>query len=423
MADLEVLSTNNLLPAAVELDPPLDNADAQEYYEALEGMLVQISEPVIAVGPTSRYGETALVRPDWGVERILKGDPTGLIIFIDDGAADTHLDSSSLAFPLKTGDTLLRAEGPLAFTYDNYKIEPISLPEISPVARPLPELEPAAAREFSVATFNVENLFDSSDPHPSDLPLPTRGQYDLDLSKTASAIKAMGAPTIVGLQEVENIGILEKLVLQDSIVGYGYQPFLVEGTDSRGIDVAFLVRADQASVEGATAFAAPEGLTSRPPLVITTTIHLVGSDQTVYLLNNHFTSMSGGEVPTEPRRKAQAAWNVTLVQRILERDPEAHVIVMGDLNSFYESPPLDVLRGAGLRHAYEFVEPDRPYTYLYQGVSETLDHILMTPALYEGLVRVSVLHVGADYPPPSPDDPSPQAASDHDALVVIFSLE
>ncbi|NIV34329.1 MAG: hypothetical protein GWN58_34185, partial [Anaerolineae bacterium] len=108
---------------------------------------------------------------------------------------------------------------------------------------------------------------------------------------------------------------------------------------------------------------------------------------------------------------------------LLEQDPEAHVIVMGDLNSFYESPPIDLLREAGLRHAYEFVESDRLYTYLYQGVSETLDHILMTPALYEGLVRVSVLHVGADYPPPVPGDPSAQAMSDHDALVVIFSLK
>jgi predicted extracellular nuclease len=423
IADVEVLSSGNLLPTAVELDPPLERADAQEYYEALEGMLAQLSDPVVAVAPTSKYGEVVLVRPEWGIERIMKGDPTGMMIFVDDGASDTHFDLSSLAFPLKTGDVLMSAEGPLAFTYDNFKIEPISLPVISPVERPLPELEPTGAGEFSIATFNVENLFDSSDPHPSDLPLPSRSQYELDLTKTANAIVAMGAPTIVGLQEVENIGILERLVEQDAIASYGYQPFLKEGTDSRGIDVAYLVRADQATVEGATAFTAPDGLTSRPPLVITATIHLEGGDQTVYVLNNHFTSMSGGEKPTEPRRKAQAAWNVTLVQRILQQDSQAHVIVLGDLNSFYDSPPLDVLREAGMLHVYEFVEPDRPYTYIFQGESETLDHILVTPSLYAGLAHVAVLHVGADYPPPIPDDPSARRVSDHDALVVIFALE
>ncbi len=423
LGHIELLSSDNLLPAAVELHPPQDRSEATVYYEAIEGMLVQVSEPVVAIGPTSKYGETPLVRSEWGIDRVMKGDPTGMIIFVDDGGESTHYDMSTLAFPLKTGDTLLWAEGPLAFTYDNYKIEPISLPLIDATEQPLPALEPAGANEFSVASFNVENLFDSSDPHPSDPPQPSRSQYQLDLQKTASAIEAMGAPTMVGLQEVENIGILESLVEIDSIAGYGYQPFLIEGTDSRGIDVGYLVRSDRATVEGATAFAAPDGLTSRPPLVITTTVSLQSGEQTVYLLNNHFTSMSGGELPTEPRRKAQAEWNVTLVQRILDQDPQAHVIVMGDLNSFYKSPPLDLLREAGLRHVYEFVEPDRPYTYIYQGESETLDHILVTAGLYQVLTRVSVLHIGADYPPPIPDDPSARAVSDHDALVVTFSLE
>jgi predicted extracellular nuclease len=423
LANIELLSSNNLLPAAVELDPPQDKAEADLYYETLEGMLVQISEPVVAVGPTSKYGETPLVRTKWGIERVMKGEPTGMIIFVDDGGASTHYDISSLAFPLKTGDKLLWAEGPLAFTYDCFKIEPISLPTIEAVERSVPSLEPASPGEFRVASFNVENLFDSRDPHPSDPPIRSRSEYELDLQKTASAIEAMGAPTIVGLQEVENIGILERLVEIDTIAEYDYQPILVEGTDSRGIDVAYLVRADQATVEGAAAFAAPDGLTSRPPLVITATVHLEGGDQTVYAINNHFTSMSGGELPTEPRRKAQAAWNVTLVQHILEQDPQAQIIVMGDLNSFYESSPLDILREAGLRHIYEFVEPERPYTYIYLGESETLDHMVLTPNLYQELADVTVLHIGADYPPPIPDDTSARAVSDHDALVATFSLE
>lgn len=44
-------------------------------------------------------------------------------------------------------------------------------------------------------------------------------------------------------------------------------------------------------------------------------------------------------------------------------------------------------------------------------------------ASVERLLRVEVLHIGADYPPPIPDDPSAQSVSDHDALVVVFSLE
>ena len=146
-------------------------------------------------------------------------------------------------------------------------------------------------------------------------------------------------------------------------------------------------------------------------------------DATVYVLNNHFTSMSGGEKPTEPRRTAQAAWNVALVEEILAREPDAHVVVLGDLNSFYNSPPLDELRGAGLRHAYELTGPAIPYSYIFQGDSETLDHILMTSSLYDRVSRVEVLHVNADYPPPIPEDPSARRSSDHDPLVVIVSFE
>ena len=132
--------------------------------------------------------------------------------------------------------------------------------------------------------------------------------------------------------------------------------------------------------------------------------------------------MSAGEKPTEPRRKAQAAWNVHLVEQILVRDPEAQVVVLGDLNSFYDSPPLDVLRQGGLRHVYKFIEPERPYSYIFQGVSETLDHILLTPGLYERLARVEALHINADFPPPLPDDPSPEHMSDHDPIMVVLAF-
>ncbi len=43
---------------------------------------------------------------------------------------------------------------------------------------------------------------------------------------------------MLGLQEVENIAILEDLSRCRSFVaGYGYEPVLIEGFDSRGIDV------------------------------------------------------------------------------------------------------------------------------------------------------------------------------------------
>ena len=76
----------------------------------------------------------------------------------------------------------------------------------------------------------------------------------------------------------------------------------------------------------------------------------------------------------------------------------------------------------GLKHVYEYVSPDLPYTYIYQGESETLDHILVTPSLYAHTQHVHVLHTTADYPPQEPEDTSPLRVSDHDPLVVVFTV-
>jgi predicted extracellular nuclease len=422
IAALTVLSSNNPRPAAVELDPPRDATQAMTYYEALEGMLVQVSQPAVVVAPTTKYGETALVSAHWGIDKVMRGDPTGLLIFLDDGSSMTHYSLETLPYALRRGDTVTQVMGPLAFTYENYKIEPISGPGVEPSDRTLPTLPSLEPNTISIATFNVENLFDFQEPHPSDPPLPSLAEYKHKLSKTAEAIRAMGAPAVIGVQEVENIDVLEDLVEQDAILEFDYQPFLVEGTDSRGIDVAYLVRGDQATVENAVALPAPEGLTSRPPLLITVTLQLADAP-TLYLLNNHFTSMSGGEKPTESRRNAQALWNLTMVERILASEPDAYVVVMGDLNSFYDSLPLDSLRDGGLEHIYQLVEPDIPYTYIYEGECENLDHILVTPSLYEHLVGVEAFHINADYPLPAADDASPMRVSDHDPLIAFFQFE
>ena len=353
---------------------------------------------------------------------------------MDDGSAETHLDGSTLPYVVKTGDQVGGLLGPLAFTYDNYKIQPIITPTLvtaeaplsAPLSAPLPALEPAGPDELSIATFNAENFFDMVLPHPADPPRPTPDAYRMKLSRVADIVVAMGAPTIVGFQEVENVGVLEDLAATDALAGFGYVPVLIEGLDSRGIDVGYLVRGDRATLEGFSAHPAPEGLTSRPPLLITATVHLASGDRTVYVLNNHFTSMSGGERATEAQRAAQAAWNVTLVQQVagfpVAEHPEAGVVVLGDLNSFYRSPPIDTLREGGLRHVYGLVEPDIPYTYVYQGESETLDHILVTPSLYGRLARVEALHVNADFPLAMPDDAAALKTSDHDPLVAVFAF-
>ena len=419
-ADLEVVRHGLPLPTPVPFDPPRDEAAAQLYDEAREGMLVQLGEAARVVGPTTKYGETALVAETHGLDLVRRGEPTGEIVFLDDGSFAAYTTREELPYFAEVGDLVLAASGPLAFTYGHYKIEPTEPPRIVHEDRPLPQLEGAGTNEISLATFNAENFFDFKPPNPSSPPMPTVREYHRKLKKVADAIVRMGAPTILGLEEIENLDVLEDLAAEPALADYDYHPVLIEGTDSRGIDVGFLVRGDVAEIEGASAHPAPGGLTSRPPLLITVTVHLDEGDERLYAIVNHFTSMGGGVEATEPRRVAQAAWNLELVERLQAAHPDAMIAVMGDLNAYYDAPTLDTLREGGLLHVYEAVEGDRPFTYIYQGEAETLDHILVTPPLFEHLVRVEALHIDAPFTLPPEEDETARRTSDHDPLVAIF---
>ncbi len=422
LRNLEVLAHDQPLPDPVPLDPPADNDASAAYYESLEGMLVRADGPFVVVAPTNRYGETVMVPPQYADHPHLYRDAdTGFRIMVDDGTNASYADQSEMPYAAATGDQMANLYGPLAFTYGQYKIEPLTPPVVTTTEHPLPSLPPLGADEFAIMTWNVENLFDAQPPNPSNPPMPLPSEYRTDIAKVANTILAAGAPTIVGLQEVENIGVLEDIAAHESLAAYDYQPILIEGHDSRGIDVGYLVRGDQAEVLDVQQFDAPEGLTSRPPLLIKVRVHTTGGEVTLYVINNHFTSMAGGEAATEPRRAAQAAWNVTILQQITAQEPDALVAIIGDLNSYYDSRPLDVLREAGLRHVMEGRPLEERYTFIYQGVTQELDHILVTPSLMALLRRAQTLRTNTDYPLPLPDDTSPRHKSDHDPLIAVFA--
>jgi len=433
-----VTATGLEMPEPVELDPPVEAEAARAYYEPLEGMLVSVTEPAVAVAPTSKYGEYVLVRPEHGLRRVLHGQETGLLIMVDDGAAVQHDDRTTLPYVIRSGDGVGHLVGPLAFTFGNYKIEPLGPPATIPVVEgPLPQLQEPGPDQFSVATFNVENFFDHRAPHlPSDPPRPTRSEYERKRDQIVRTIVALGAPTIVGLQEVENVGVLEDVAVQPALAGYGYQAALIEGPSSRDIDVGFLVRGDRATLEGIGQYQTPESLFDRPPLMITVTLHTAlrqaqgiasAGDVTVYAIVNHFISKAGGEALTEPRRVREAEWNGHLVDGILAADPDGYVVVLGDLNDYYDSAPLRALTqgdtpGGRLVNVADALPPEERYSYIFEGVSQLLDHVLVTPALAARQARVDVLHINADYPPPDPADPSPRHSSDHDPLVAVFEV-
>ena len=141
----------------------------------------------------------------------------------------------------------------------------------------MPQPSAAAKGDVTVMSFNVQNLFDNTDDLGKDdkayLPLAAKQNeahiaacneievaswraecLHLDWSDEALEFKlgvvagtirqvnnGQGAD-VIALQEVENINVLERL-RTDYLEDLGYLPaILIEGTDTRGIDVAFLSR-------------------------------------------------------------------------------------------------------------------------------------------------------------------------------------
>lgn len=87
------------------------------------------------------------------------------------------------------------------------------------------------------------------------------------------------------------------------------------------------------------------------------------------------------------------------------------------------SPPIDVLRESGMLHVFDRLEPDERYTYIYQGIAEVLDHILVNANLDQYVASVDILHTNADFPLQLPGDTSPLHKSDHDPVVITLRYE
>src|SRR6185295_6904059 len=107
----------------------------------------------------------------------------------------------------------------------------------------------------------------------------------------------------------------------------------------------------------------------------------------VFVIANHFNSKGGDqplfgqfqppELVTEAQRIAQAEVVNDFVDTILALDPDANVIALGDFNDFEFSPPLDALKGGVLNDLIETLPQIERYTYVFDGNSQTLDHVLV----------------------------------------------
>ena len=143
------------------------------------------------------------------------------------------------------------------------------------------------------------------------------------------------------------------------------------------------------------------------------------------MVANHFTS-KGGDQPvngrfqpptrsSEVQRHQQARLVNAFAGQLLAANRFAEVIVLGDVNDFEFSVTADLLVAGGtLVDLPRTLPATERYTYVFEGNSQVLDHILLSPVLALGVGPLrrydyDVVHTNSEYA---------DQVSDHDPQVV-----
>jgi uncharacterized protein len=440
--EIRVEESDVSLPTPILWTPTAD-------LESLESMLLFVPNEMRVVGPTFAscgFFVAPAVQPDRHFFQR------------DNQVSDHHIlpilhtnDTDCTGFPqVKTGDTVRGFAGPLIFHFDQFKLvqQVEEMVELTAVPFPTPQPVSVPDNAITIANFNLENHFDAiNDTGNNTEPKPTPGEIAQKQQKIAYAIThTLICPTLIGLQEVEHAALLVELAeLTADPCGFSYEVTHIESPDARGIDVALLTDSRRVKVAAAVlrqgctlldtgivdetiACAGGERpLFSRPPLQV----DLLIDGQPFLIFVNHFKSKREGAAETEPQRLAQARHLHTIITDYLAVDPATNIVVMGDFNDVEQSDMMTQLTASGstqadgrLTNVLLQIPDEERYSFVFSGMAQLIDAVLLSPALVPLVEAVTILHVNADYPVNLAKDVSPDGlpyrASDHDLPLVVL---
>jgi uncharacterized protein len=360
--------------------------------------------------------------------------------------------------------------GPLDYSFANFKIQALATPaffsdDLQPETTQAP-----VDQEITFATFNVENL--SVTPAANSTPEANEAKFD---ELAGMIVNNVRSPDLIGIEEVQddsgpaNNGVVDatqtwtKLVAEIEQAGGPHYEFAQinpannedGGAPGGNIRVGFLYRTDRGldfisrpggdSTTATQVVSTPSGpqLSLSPgrvdpqnPAWFITRKPLAGEfrakGKKVFVVVNHFSSknddqplMGRFQPPTRftespdtsgrGGRHAQAAVVKDFVDDILAVDPEANVIVLGDINDFEFSRTVEILEdGGALFSAIKTLPANERYSYVFEGNSQVLDQILLSPNLNQQFPYIyDVVHVNSEFA---------GQASDHEPSLVRIDL-
>jgi len=197
-----------------------------------------------------------------------------------------------------------------------------------------------------VAFYNVENLYDTiDDPKTNDAEYLPDGankwntfKYYDKLSKLSKVMSQLGTEktpdgfSILGLAEIENSVVLEDLIKTKGLDDRNLAIVHYDGPDRRGVDVAMLYRKDHFKVLSSRSIRVsnPVDTSFRTRDQLLVTGELFG--ERTHFMVAHWPSRRGGEKRSAPLRLLAAQAGRAVVDSILNAEPNAKIIYMGDLN-------------------------------------------------------------------------------------------
>ena len=437
---------------ALPLEPAKYSLD---FWESHEGESVTVNDARV-VGPSNSFGELYVtVKP--------QQNPTtrGGTVYLGYDRLNTGvLKVQSLIpfaqqpFPqVNTGDVIQGVTtGPIEYSsFGGYTLQASVLGAAKDNGLVREVTRKQRTGELAVATYNVENLS----------PVDPQSKFD-QLAK--GIVVNLATPDIVNLEEIQDnngpavVGdgvVAADQTLQkftDAIVAAGGPRYqwreidpqdLTDGGQPGGnIRVGFLFNPARVSfvdrpgggtlnAVGVTSSHGKAHLTQSPGRVDPTNPawqdsrkplagEFVFGGRTVFVIANHLNS-KGGDQPThgrfqpptrssEVQRAKQATVLRGFVDQLLAADKNANVVVAGDLNDYPFSPAVQTLTAGGALKDLIAAEPEKErYSYVFEGQSQVLDHLLASKALRG--VDYDVAHINAEFA---------QQASDHDPQIVRF---
>ncbi|SNS04849.1 endonuclease/exonuclease/phosphatase [Actinomadura mexicana] len=426
--------------------------DALDFYEALEGMRIELRDAV-AAGP-SRYGEVPVL-PSGGAgarPRTARGG-----ILLRDGDANPErviLDDALAPLPgMDVGDRLPGANaGVLDYSYGDYKLLLTATPRRAPGGLAREATRAQRPGELAVATAGLDGL--GPDAPAARFDAAARDIVDGLRSPDLVAVSGLGDNS--GADDdgtvADDQSVAQLITAISAAGGPAYDWRSVDPRDNadggrKGANdrVGFLFRTDRGlsfvdrpSLADPVPDAPPErpdpavtpvravprggaaGLTLSPGRIAPGDAAWAGArkpiageltwrGRRIIVVANQWFPRTGDDQPlfgrrqppaqpTQWRRDAQARVVAGFVNSVRKVDARARVIVAGDLGDRGTSAPVRTLaEGAGLADLPAELPAGDRYTAVTGGNAEDLDHILLSPALRRNRHEFDVVHRRAEF--------------------------